>query len=404
MTFDRRDFLKACGSACAATLAPRYAFASSTTTADTLIVVFLRGGMDGLNVIAPVGDPDYLRLRPTVHVAAPGSGAGAGIALDSYFAMHASMAPLDPLYRAGRVAFVHAAGFAQASRSHFECQDRMERASLDLASVADGWLGRHLAVATTAATFEGVGVGVAVPAALRGPVPAVGLASIGEFTLRTTSPRKAEIEGLFDLMYDEPSLLGATARQAIAAVEALAAANPAALPAENGAQYPATPFGAELMEIAQLVKADLGLRAACVDLGGWDHHEGEAGEIAPLLDELARAVLAFDTDLGAARRGRVTLVTVTEFGRRAKENASAGTDHGSAYAMLVYGGGLAAGKVHADWPTLADAKLRDGDLDITIDYRTVLAELLERRGGGTDVGAVFPGYSPRPPIGIFRAV
>jgi uncharacterized protein (DUF1501 family) len=362
--------------------------------------VFLRGGMDGLNIVVPYADTDYRRLRPNIGIAAPGATNGA-IAVDNFFGINPALAPIKPLFDAGRVSFVHATGLAQQSRSHFECQDRMERASLDLASVTDGWLGRHLAVAGDGSTFQGIGVGTAVQPALRGSAPALGLSSIEAFTLRTSSPRKDDIAALLDLMYDRTATLDLNARKALEALDQLEAANPGAIPVEGGAAYPATAFGNEMKEVAQLIKADLGLKIACVDLGGWDHHNAEAAALTPLLDELSKTIAALDADLGA-RRGNVSLVTMTEFGRRAKENASNGTDHGSAYAMMVYGS-LSSGKVWADWPTLADNRLRDGDLDITIDYRTVLTELLEKRGGGTDVAKVFPGYTRAPSLGIFAA-
>ena len=399
MTLCRRDLFKLAGAAGLAAAAPRYGFAQSSAarSTDTLVVVYLRGGMDGLNAVVPHGDADYYRLRPVVSVPRPGL-AGGAIDLDGFFGLHPALAPLDPLFRAQRLAVVQAAGFRQLSRSHFECQDRMERATLDLAAVSSGWLNRHLSVRDGDATFTAVGIGRALQASLRGPAPAIGLATIDAFTIRTGSPRKDAIMATFDALHADEGLLATTSDQALAAVDQLAEAAPGDAPVEGGAVYPDTTFGAQLREVAQLIKAGLGLEYACVDLGGWDHHDDEVTELPPLLAELASALAAFDADLGA-RMSNVTVVTMTEFGRRARENASRGTDHGAGSLMMLLGGGVAGGRVYADWPGLSDAALYNGDLDVTTDYRTVLAEILDKRMGGTDLASVFPGYEPSPQLG-----
>lgn len=399
MSLSRRDLFKFAGIAGVAAAAPRLGFAQSATarSTDTLVVVYLRGGLDGLNAVAPYADADYYRLRPTVNVPRPGT-AGGALDLDGFFGLNPALAPLEPLFRARRLAVVQAAGFRQLSRSHFECQDRMERATLDLNSVSSGWLNRHLAVRGGDATFTAVGIGRALQASLRGPAPAIGLATIDAFTIRTSSPRKDAIMATFDALYADDAVLSTTSAQALAAVDQLAEAAPGSAPVAGGAVYPATTFGAQMREVAQLVKGDLGLEYACVDLGGWDHHDDEITELPPLLAELAATLAAFDADLGAGM-SNVTVVTMTEFGRRARENASRGTDHGAGSLMLLLGGGVAGGRVFADWPGLDDASLYNGDLDVTTDYRTVLAEILERRMGGTDLASVFPGFAPQPYLG-----
>ena len=397
MTIDRRGFFKLAGLAGAATFAPRLAFAQDAGAArssDTLIVVYLRGGMDGLNAVVPHADADYYRLRPNVSVPRPGAPGGA-LDLDGFFGLHPSLAPLLPLYQSGRLALVQAAGFRQLSRSHFECQDRMERATLDLNLVSSGWLNRHLEAIGIGETFQAVGMGRAVQQSLRGPAPVIGLATIGEFTIRTSSQRKGEIMDAFAALYDDGSPLAASSVQALEAVDQLAEAAPANQPVEGGAVYPATTFASQMREVAQLVKANLGLQYACVDIGGWDHHDNEVEELPPLLDELAATLAAFDTDLGG-RMANVTVVTMTEFGRRARENASRGTDHGAGSLMMLLGGGVVGRTVYRDWPGLADADLFNGDLDVTTDYRAVLAEILDKRMGGTDLAKVFPGYAPGP--------
>ena len=403
MTLNRRDFFKIAGIAGAAGLAPRLAFAQSAAVArssDTLVVVYLRGGMDGLNAVAPYADANYYRLRPTVNVPRPGT-AGGALDLDGFFGLHPSLAPLLPLYASGKLAVVQAAGFRQASRSHFECQDRMERATLDLNLVASGWLNRHLETVGVGETFQAVGFGRSVQAALRGPAPVIGLATVAEFTIRTSSQRKGEIMNAFGALYDDASLLASSSTQALEAVDQLAEATPANFAVEGGAVYPVTNFGNQFKEVAQIIKAGLGLQYACIDLGGWDHHDDEVNELPPLLDELARTLAAFDADLGP-RMSNVTVVTMTEFGRRARENASRGTDHGAGSLMMLLGGGVVGRNVYRNWPGLNDADLYNGDLEVTTDYRSVLTEVLEKRMGGTDVAKVFPGYARQPALGTLR--
>lgn len=401
----RRDFLHtAAGAAALPLLGPRLAFAQQgkAGATDTLVVVFQRGGMDALNAVVPHGDADYYRLRPTIGVPRPGSGSGAALDLDGFFGLNPALAPLLPIYQAGRLAAVHATGFSLNSRSHFDCQDFMERAALLNAGVSNGWLNRYLELAGVSRTFEAVGVGAAVPYALRGAAPVIGLRTFPEFALRSQSTRDAAIATALNRLYDADTLLAASARRALAAVDELALANPGQYPVDHGASYPNTTFGDQLKQVAQLIKADVGLRVATVDIGNWDHHDSLVAELAPLLDDLGRGLAAFDTDLGPRMAG-VTLVTMTEFGRRVQENASGGTDHGSGYGMLLMGGGVLGRTVYRNWPGLADSQLYRGDLAITTDYRTVLAELIDKRMGGSDLARVFPGFTAGPRLGAFVA-
>jgi|APFre7841882724_1041349.scaffolds.fasta_scaffold02943_4 uncharacterized protein (DUF1501 family) len=401
----RRGFFRTTGAAALPLLAPRLAFAQDSKAAaatDTLVVVFQRGGMDALNAIVPHGDADYYRLRPTIGVPRPGSGTSAALDLDGYFGLNPALAPLLPLYQNGRLAAVHATGFSLSSRSHFDCQDFMERAALLNAGVSNGWLNRYLELSGVTRTFEAVGVGAAVPYSLRGNAPVIGLRSFAEFALRTQSARVDAIADTYARLYDSQTLLASSSRRALAALDELALANPGQYPVENGAAYPATTFGDQLKQVAQLVKAGVGLRVASLDIGNWDHHDNLVAELAPLLDELGRGLAAFDTDLGTRMAG-VTLATMTEFGRRVQENASRGSDHGSGYGMLLMGGGVIGRNVYRNWPGLADNQLYRGDLAITTDYRTVLSELIEKRMGGSDLARVFPGFTPGPRLGAFVA-
>ena len=263
MTANRRDFLKlSAAGALGAFATPRLVFSQSAASAelDTLVVVFLRGGLDGLHAVVPYGDAAYAGLRPTLKLGVPDAGANAVLDLDGYFGLHPKLAPLLPLYRAGRMAAVHATGFAQGSRSHFTCQDGMERAADASLGLGSGWLGRYVESLGSADTFKAVGVGRAVQPSLRGSQPAIGLTSLDGFALQSQAPRAAALPGLFDALYVRDDLVNSAARLALGAVDELALADPAQYPAANGAVYPATTFGAQMAEVAQLIKADLGLR------------------------------------------------------------------------------------------------------------------------------------------------
>lgn len=398
----RRDFLKLTGvAAVGATMLPRLAFASGASgTRDTLVVVFLRGGMDGLNVVVPHADADYYRIRPAIAIPRPGSPSGA-IDLDGRFGLHPALAPLQPLYASGGLALVQSVGLEQASRSHFECQDRVERASLETPGIIDGWVNRHLAIVSSGNPFQGMAVGKAVPGGFRGAHPVIGVSSVASFATTTTSEQPDRREAALAGLYADSSPLSTTASTTLDALGVFRAADAADLPVENGALYPATAFGEQMADAARLIKADIGLEVVGVDLGGWDHHNGEAQQLQSLLDELARTLVAFHTDLGA-RMQAVNVLTMTEFGRRAGENASLGTDHGAASAMFLLGGGVVGGRVYGDFRGLDDASLVQGDLDVTLDYRTVLAELLASRMGNPQASTVFPNAPIGTPIGAFR--
>lgn len=403
MHTQRRGFLKLAGAAAlASTALPRLAFADTASgQRDALVVVFLRGGMDGLNAVVPHADPDYYRLRPRIAIPRPGTATGAAIDLDGRFGLHPALAPLQPLYASGKLALVQAVGLEQASRSHFECQDRIERASLESPSLSDGWVNRHLGIVANGNPFQGMAVGKSVPSAFRGLQPVIGVQSVESFVTSTRSQRPDLREATLAGLYADTSPQSTNAMTTIDALGVLRDSNAATTAIDNGATYPATDFGAQMADVARLLKAGIGLEVAGVDLGGWDHHNGEAAQMQALLDELARTLLAFQTDLGA-RMDTVNVVTMTEFGRRAGENASLGTDHGAASAMFLMGGGVIGGRVYGDFRGLADAQLVQGDQDVTLDYRTVLAELLAARMGDSQAATVFPGATLGAPIGAFR--
>jgi len=414
--FDRRSFLRtaALGLALPAWF-PRIAFsAAPSAQRDTLVCIFLRGAADGLSIVVPLGDDGYAQNRPTLKIPEPSGAAGSAIDLDGFFGLHPALAPFKELYDDGLLAAVHAAGSPADSHSHFEAMDFMERGTPGSKSVATGWIGRHLSTLDTgnSSPFRAVGLGTILQASLRGPVAATALKSIADFHLGgsrsqgTQSAEAARFQASLSSLYADGAWLDGQAQQTLGAVAKLAAANPGQYPAQNGAHYPEGDFGSALLQVAQLIKADLGLEVACVDLGGWDTHAAQGaatGRLGDLLTELSSGLAAFAADM-ADRLGRITVVTMSEFGRRLHENASGGTDHGHGNCMFVLGGGVNGGRVYADWPGLAAGQLYGpGDLAVTTDYRTVLAEIVDRRLGNRRLGDVFPAFTPPAYLGVVRS-
>lgn len=401
MELTRRRFVQASALASgAALLAPRFVFSSTGSAPnDVLVVIFQRGAMDCLQAVVPYADSQYLKQRPTIGVPPPGVANGA-LPLDNFFGFHPSLAPILPLFQSGNLAVVHATGLKHDARSHFECQTHLESGLVDH-TMHTGWLNRHIGNIGVKGSFQAIGMGSSLQMALQGTQPAIGMSSIASFSFTSSSTRKTEIEDALYALNPAATQTAVSARQALDAVDYLAVANPAQYVVENSAVYPNTSFGKQLKEVAQLIKAKVGMQMACVDIGGWDHHSNISTALPPLLDELATGLLAFNTDLGAAMKS-VTVITMTEFGRRVKENASGGTDHGAGSAMLLMGGSVLGGKVYSEWPGLADANLFNGDLDITTDYRTVLNELLHKRTQDSHADLQFPGFQPGPWLGCFR--
>jgi uncharacterized protein (DUF1501 family) len=376
-------------------LSTQLAFAAGTYTRDTLVVLSLRGGFDGLSAIAPIGDPDYYKARPTI--ALPKSQVIAG---DGMFGLHPALAPLLPMWAGGNLAAVHAVGQPNPTRSHFAAMEELERAATGT-SVRTGWLDRMLGVAGATGPLGGVSLGNAMPARLlAGPSADVSMASVDGFTLAGESAKRPMAAALRNLYAGAPEVMAAPARAADAALSATAGLRGAGsyTPA-NAAVYPATDLGNALRDVARLIKSKVGLVAAAVDSGDWDMHEGlgtavQGQRMFDNLSATAAALAAFAADLGPTGMADVTVVTISEFGRRVQENGSRGVDHGHGNAMLLMGGGLRGGKVYGDWPGLAPAKLVAGDLAAVTDYRSVIGEILQKRCGLGDLGEVFPGVSP----------
>lgn len=364
-----------------------------------LVNVFLRGGADGLQMAPPLGDPRYFDLRPNLALAPPGSGSSAAIDLDGTFGLHPALAPLMPLWDSGRLALVHAVGNPADSYSHFDCQDFMERGRAGRSSDATGWLGRHLATTDTGnrSTFRALAVGPAVQTSLVGEVQAFGIEDAESFSLALRRSDPDSLRTAMLALYDWPDQpLDRTTRQVFDAMDTLGEIS------LGDSGYPASDFGRAMRTLAGLIRADLGVEVASVDSGGWDHHDNLAAELGARLSDLAAGLAAFVTDLGTDA-DRVTIVVMTEFGRRAAENASLGTDHGHGGLVLTLGADVNGGRVFADWPTLEPGALYGpGDLQVTTDYRLVLGELLAARFGSTALGEVFPNFDMPAFRGIFR--
>jgi uncharacterized protein (DUF1501 family) len=372
---------------------------------NVLICLFQRGAADALNVVVPHAERAYYALRPTIGIPRPAaSAANAAIDLDGFFGLHPALAAFKPLYDERLLAVVHAVGSPSATRSHFDAQDYMETGTPDDKSTADGWLNRYLAVQGTCDAcrvappghdiFRAVSVTPQTPRILEGPAPTVAMNSIEEFTVRTTGTQAERLEALYRT--GSADIVHATGSETFDAVKLLRAANPQQYQPAAGADYPNSEFGRRLKQIAQLIKANVGLEIAFADIGGWDTHVnqgGATGQLAQRLTDFSRSIAALVTDLGD-RMGDVTILTMSEFGRMAKENGNGGTDHGHAGALFVIGGDVKGGRVHGQWPGLEPEQLYEGrDLALTTDFRTVFSEVAARHLGATRLDAIFPGYS-----------
>ena len=389
---------------------PKLAFASAEKApGDALVCVFLRGGMDSLSAVAPYAEgARYYDARPTLAVPEPGKSPQAALDLDGRFGLHPTLAPLQEIYQQGDLAIVHAVGSPDPSRSHFDSMRYMEYGVPGDKSISTGWLGRHLQSAAwqNGSPFRAVGMGAMPPDSLRGPVAPLALESIADFHFKGREGELRQLRQSLNQLYAVNAPTGALDAQAklvFETIDVLDKLNANTYQPAAGANYPDDEFGLGLRQIAQLIKAGLGLEVACVDLGGWDTHENQGvfdGGYNALLESLGRGLSAFYADLGDKMQ-RVTLVTMSEFGRRVAENGSQGTDHGHGSVMFVMGGGANGGQVFTRWPSLAPAALDNGDLAITTDYRDVLAEIISRRLLNPSLDKVFPGHQPAP-VGVVK--
>ena len=367
----------------------------------TLIAIFQRGAVDGLNMVVPHGEKNYYALRPSIAIARPGKGAAGEsvINLDGFFGLHPALAGFKPMWDAKRLAIVHAAGSPDNTRSHFDAQDYMEAGTPGVKSTPDGWLNRYLQAHAQpkASPFRGVAMTQNLPRAMQGRAPALAISNLADFSIRAGQSSQT-VQGGFEDIYEQAAgdALGGTGKETFEAIAFLKQVNPAQYKPENGAQYPRTRFGNALLQIAQLVKAGVGLEVAFTDVGGWDTHVNEGGargQLATRLTEFANGINALYTDLGA-RMDDVVILSMSEFGRTVGENGNRGTDHGHANAMFIIGGATRGGRVYGEWPGLDADKLYDGrDLALTTDFRDVFGEIAQKHLGNADLKRVFPGYA-----------
>lgn len=353
----------------------------------TLVVIFLRGGADGLNMVAPLQDDGYYRARPRISIEK-----SKAVPLDGFFGLNPLLKDLEPAYKEGALAIVHAAGSEDDTRSHFEAQDLMEHGGI----MGGGWLGRFLRTQAgeTVGPLTAVALGRSAPECLRGAPSTTVLESLQDFSLGTK--RGPLIESLSRLYRSQPGALGNAGRSTLEAVARIEKLRATPYSPEHGAEYAKDNFSRDLMELARLIKARVGVQAASVDLGGWDSHFGQSTVMDPLMTRLSKGLSAFYRDLGP-ELNHTTVVAMTEFGRRVEENSAFGTDHGRGSVMFVMGGGVRGGKVYGRWPGLTKDVLEGpGDLPVTTNYRNVLAPILQGLGGAESLGKTFPEFELNP--------
>jgi uncharacterized protein (DUF1501 family) len=407
---DRRFFLKSSGialaSLSAATLSPTFLTRTLAQTGKNgrkklLVAIFQRGAMDGLNAVVPYGDAAYYSLRPSIAVPRPKSGDTlAAIDLDGFFGLNPALAPFKPIYDSGQLAIVHAVGSPDSTRSHFDAQDYMEAGTPGVKSTTDGWLNRYLQAKPDpkASPFRAVAMGANLPRTMQGKAGTIAMTSINDFAIRAGGGEMGQaLQGGFEAMYAQTvnDALRGTGKETFDAVKMLKQVNPAQYQPAAGVVYPRGQFGDRLRQVAQLVKSDIGLEVAFTDIGGWDTHANQGagqGQLANRLTEFAGGISALYADL-KDRADEVVILTMTEFGRTAKENGNRGTDHGHASVMFALGGAIKGGKVYGKWPGLKTNELYESrDLALTTDFRDVFAELAKNHLGASNLNAIFPGY------------
>jgi uncharacterized protein (DUF1501 family) len=396
MAYTRRYFLKSGGVALASfAAAPSFLVRTAVTQTNAdrgsdrpiIIAIFQRGAADGISMVVPFGDKHYATARPQIAIAEPSRGNDErAIDLDGFFALHPALGAFKPIYDSGHLAVVHAVGSPDNTRSHFDAQDYMESGTPGNKGVSDGWLNRFLqsAPAKDASPFRAVALGATMPRVLSGPAPSVALQRVAEFGIRGGAATP-QIEEMFADVYKDTfdavkMLRGATGQQYVPS---------------PGVQYPSSPFGQSLAQIAQLVKSNVGLQVAFADAGGWDTHANQGtvrGQLANRLKDFGDGIASLYRDLGDRMRN-IVIITMTEFGRAIRQNGSGGTDHGHASCLFVAGGAVKGGKVYGRWPGLAPERLHDGrDLALTTDFRNVFSEVLMSHMGAKDAARIFPGF------------
>jgi uncharacterized protein (DUF1501 family) len=417
--FSRRYFLKQGGIGLVGlSTMPAFLQRAVASTAGAgkkqLVVLFQRGAADGLNIVVPFAEPNYYRMRPTIAIPAPKRGASdAALDLDGFFGLHPGLAALTPLFQNNQLAIVHAAGSPDPTRSHFDAQDYMESGTPGVKATEDGWLDRAIGTVPeeNASPFRAVAMGPNLPRMLQGSTGAIAIPDLRQFKVQPQSAAMANVaEGGFEAMYSQSvdHALHGTGAETFEAIDMLRKIDTTKYPPDNGADYPKSAVGQRLQQIGVMIKANIGVEVLFLDCGGWDNHVNEGGaqgQLANLLKDLGQSLAAFHQDMGD-RMADVVVVTMSEFGRTAKENGNRGTDHGHANCMFVMGGDVQGGRVYGKWPGLNDHQLNDGrDLALTTDFRSVVGEILTKHLSVKDLTPVFPGFenNPRKFVGLVRA-
>jgi uncharacterized protein (DUF1501 family) len=406
MSLTRRIFLRnsalaVVGTAAVPSFLTRAAFGAVEAGAANkrLVVIFQRGAADGLNIVVPHAESQYYAMRPSINIPRKSV-----IDLDGFFGLHPSLAAFQPLWQQRHLAIVHAAGSPDITRSHFDAQDFMETGTPGIKATEDGWLNRslhNLPPTPQQSAFRAIALGPSLPRILSGAEPAVAMNNINDFSVGGKSAKPSPAASAFEAMYDHSSdsVLHGTGEETFDAVKMLKAADPGKYKPAPGANYPKGRFGDSLRQLAQLIKANLGVQVAFADIGGWDHHVNEGateGQLANVLSDFSQSLAAFWTDLGDLGEETV-VVTMSEFGRTARENGNRGTDHGHANVMFVLGGPVKGGKVYGRWPGLDQFQLYEGrDLALTTDFRQVIGEAVARHLGNKNLANVFPGFDNQP--------
>ena len=411
---DRRYFLKASGIGLASlgmmAVAPEFLhqFANAAALTNvagkkkTLITIFQRGAMDGLNAVVPYGESEYYNIRRNIAVPKPNQADGA-INLDGFFGLNPAMKSFESLWQSKQLAIVHSVGSPDNTRSHFDAQDYMEAGTPGNKGTKDGWLNRVMQGMSEkdASPFRSVSMTQQLPRSLYGKAPSIAMTNLADFTIQAGAYSKA-VQGGFEGIYQQVNnkdSLNETGKETFEAVNFLKKANPAQYKPNNGAVYPQSPLGRSLQQFAQLIKAGVGLEVGFAEMGGWDTHVNEGasrGQISNLLRDFSLSISAFVTDLGK-QMDDVVILTMSEFGRTARENGNRGTDHGHGNAMFVIGNEVKGGKVYGDWKGLKQDQLNEGrDLAVTTDFRDVFGEVAYKYMGSTDLAKMFPGYSTSP--------
>jgi uncharacterized protein (DUF1501 family) len=399
--FIRNSALAVAGTAAVPSFLARAAMGAAEPGSRTkrLVVIFQRGAADGLNIVVPHGEAEYYAMRPNINIPRK-----AVIDLDGFFGLHPSLASFRPLWKQRQLAIVHATGSPDPSRSHFDAQDFMEAGTPGVKATEDGWLNRSLhslPLQTRKTPFQAIAMGPSIPRILSGLEPAIAMNNVDDFSVGGRNPKGSSAASAFEAMYDHSvdTVLHGTGEETFDAVKMLKSADPSKYKPSPNANYPRGRFGESLRQLAQLIKANLGVQVAFADIGGWDHHVNEGateGQIANVLSEFSQSLSAFWIDLGDLGEDTV-VVTMSEFGRTARENGNRGTDHGHANVMFVLGGPVKGGRVYGRWPGLDQSQLYEGrDLALTTDFRQVIGEAVGRHMGNNNLAAVFPGYENQP--------